>query len=1184
MLRTRLLAVAFLATVFAACGDDDDNKPRPTPTSTRPAATATSTATQPISTATNAPTNTAPPATATHTAAPTNTTAPATATATPVATDTAAPATATATAPPTSTATRSPAPPTATSTLQPSETPTASPSPTAATAPSLDVLEPADGSTVTTLAFTIRAAIDPADTAVESVTADLNGTSIGLSAGTVAGQYLAEVGPHEALAEENTLTVTAIPAGSAAAFGDTVTFRYEPPAVDQSVARRISDPADLITGPLADGRVGDWLLANGVARFIIQDAPQRNLYSVGAFGGNIIDMELVGHPGLDNFLEIQPGVQIETVINAQTVEIVNDGSDGNAAVIRTCGPDDVLDFVNPSTIIEDIGGLPFPAIADDANYDVEGCTEYSLAPGEQAVKMVTTLYNNEDVERGFYVGDYINAAGEVEQWTSSGVGLGEILTTDLGVMSFIGYGEAAGVDYAHVTLPIPGSSRPGSSFFTASGVSFVMQSNSIINVVLGSPPTFFVPANGSNSFTRYLAVGDGSGSNAVDLERRLKGLPIGRLRGCVTVGGAPAPQARVAVGPVTAGAIAGVASIFVTDADGCYEGTLAPGAYGVAAGRQGVPYEGNAAKPVVHPITIVEGGTVEQNIALPASGRLHVQVTDAAAQPVPARISVVGFDPSPEVTFPGGDVTGLLYDQKEALQFGIARVAYTDASGRVEFEVEPGTYQVAVSRGGEYSLFTETVTIASGAPTEVAARIARVVDTTGFISSDFHVHGIASADSRVSDSDRVRQFAGEGVDNIIMTDHHAHTDLKPTIERLLFKAFVHATIGEEITTWDYGHYNAYPLRIDPTLPNGGSTDWAVAAPPGEDFRSLGAYSMPPEELKILATTGPNTTPDTVVQINHIESTFDPLQIDTKLVPPQSFVSAADKARFRLDPNSGNLFSHFPALELWNGSSRGKQSEFLDLRLGIWFNHLNQGLRTTGIGDTDTHEFLPLGAAGARTWTASPTDEPADIDPADVARAVAAGRAVFGQGAYVQARLRADDESGAVADLTRSGSVDVASSNGKVILEVDAQAPLWAPFDRIEIYANAETVVTSERGGVPTLYGAEPSLVLVAGDDVPLAREVVDAEVPGAERWVSRFEIPFTLERDTWFVVMVRGTDGVSQPMFPVFGDSLRRNGNASLADLTDGNLGEDGVLALGVTNALYADVDGAPGFDPPLLP
>ena len=1180
-MRTRLLFAAVLAILFAACGSSDDNKPRPTATAA--VATATATRTQPASTATSAPTNTSAPATATrtpaatNTSAPTNTTAPATATATPAATDTTAPTTATATI----TVTRTNPVSTATATPPATATATFSPSPTPTRLLSVRILEPANGSTITTVSFTIRAQVEPPDAELESVGADLNGTAIGLAAGTVAGQYETQIGPNDALQDDNILTVTAIPAGSTAAVSNTIGFHYAPP---KAVARRISDPADLIHGPLADGRVGDWLLANSVARFIIQDAPQRNLYSVGAFGGNIIDAELVGHPNLDNFLEIQPAVQIETVINAQTVEIVNDGSDGAPASIRTCGPDDVLDFVNPSTIIEDIGGLPFPASADDADYDVEGCTEYSLAPGERAVKMVTTLYNNADTEQGFYVGDYINAAGEVEQWTNSGAGLGEILSSDLSVMSFIGYGEAAGVDYAHITLPVAGSPHPGSSFFTAAGVSYVMASNSVIEVVTGAAPTFIVPAHGSNSFTRYFAVGDGSGSNAVDLEREVKGLPVGTLHGCVTIGGAPAPQARVAVGPVANGAISRVTSIFVTGPDGCYGGTLPPGSYGVAGARQGVPYEGGGQKPVVHNITVAEGDSVQQNIALPATGRVRVQVTDGDDLAIPARIGVIGFDPSPEVIFPGSDGTGLFYDQKEALHFGFAHVDYTDSEGFAEFDLEPGDYQIAVSRGTEYSLFTQPISVTAGVPVDVTAHIAKVVDTPGFVSSDFHVHGIASADSRVPDSDRVRQFAGEGVDNIIMTDHHAHTDLTPTITNLGYTPFVHATIGEEITTWDYGHYNAYPVLIDPTLPNGGSTDWAVAAPAGKDFKSLGAFSLNLEDLQTLATTGPNTTPDTVVQINHIDSTFDPLQIDTKLVPPQSFISPTDKLRFRLDPNSGNLFSHFKALELWNGSSRGKQSEFLDLRLGIWFNHLNQGLRTTGIGDTDTHEFLPLNSAGARTWTASPTDDPSAIDPADVAHAVVAGRAVFGQGVYVQSRLRAGDDSGAVADFTRTGSVDVHSDTSTVMLDVEAQAPLWAPFDRIEIYANADTVVTRERGGVPTLYGAEPTLVLTAGVDVPLEREVVDARVPGAERWVSRFTLPFPLERDTWFVVIVKGTDGVSTPMFPVFGEDIRRASNTTLANLMDGNLGEDGTLALGVTNALYADVDDVPGFNPPRTP
>jgi hypothetical protein len=423
------------------------------------------------------------------------------------------------------------------------------------------------------------------------------------------------------------------------------------------------------------------------------------------------------------------------------------------------------------------------------------------------------------------------------------------------------------------------------------------------------------------------------------------------------------------------------------------------------------------------------------------------------------------------------------------------------------------------------------------------------------------------------------QFAGEGVDNIIMTDHHCHTDLTPAITALGFTSFVHSTIGEEITTWDYGHFNAYPMLVDPTRATNGSTDWAKAAPAGREFVAYGAYSATPAEIEQLATTGPLSTPDTVIQINHIDSHFDPLRIDTGLVPPQSFITPADKLRFRLDPNSGNLFHPYKALEVWNGAGRAKQSEFLDLRIGIWFNHLNQGLITTAIGDTDTHEFLPLNSAGARTWTASPTDDPAAINPADVSHAVLAGRAVGGQGVYVQTRLLADDGSGDVADLTLAGHTLVRSTNGKVTLEIKAQAPQWARFDRIEIYANADTVVSRTHDDVPTLYGAEPTLVLNANSDFALLDDNSYPAIVGAHRWTASATVPFeNLTQDTWFVVVVKGTDGVSPPMFPVMAQDINPATNPTLADLIDANLNEGGVMALGFTNALYADVDGVPGF------
>jgi hypothetical protein len=52
-------------------------------------------------------------------------------------------------------------------------------------------------------------------------------------------------------------------------------------------------------------------------------------------------------------------------------------------------------------------------------------------------------------------------------------------------------------------------------------------------------------------------------------------------------------------------------------------------------------------------------------------------------------------------------------------------------------------------------------------------------------------------------------------------------------------------------------------------------------------------------------------------------------------------------------------------------------------------------------------------------------------------------------------------------------------------------------------------------------------------------------------------------------------------MFPVYPRSLATAGNTTLANLLDGNVGESGTNALGVANALYADVDGVPGFQPP---
>ena len=145
------------------------------------------------------------------------------------------------------------------------------------------------------------------------------------------------------------------------------------------------------------------------------------------------------------------------------------------------------------------------------------------------------------------------------------------------------------------------------------------------------------------------------------------------------------------------------------------------------------------------------------------------------------------------------------------------------------------------------------------------------------------------------------------------------------------------------------------------------------------------------------------------------------------------------------------------------------------------------------------------------------------------------------------------------------------------------------FDRIEVYANATTTVVDP--AAPYAYTATPTVTKFEGDcnpattgdgDFDVTTVNVAPSVPGATRQEVTLTVPFPgLTQDTWFVVVVKGTDGVCQPMFPVYPRSLDTASNPTLASLLDGNVGESGTMALGVTNALYAEVNGEPGFQPP---
>lgn len=976
-----------------------------------------------------------------------------------------------------------------------------------------------------------------------------------------------------------------------------------------------SAATECVKGPLARCRNGDYLLANDKVRVVVQSI-QRNILNVGQFGGQIIDADLVrapGDPDRDNFEEWATSINIENTAHYTDLTIINDGSDGQPAILRATGVDDLLDFVNPSSVVADFG-FPFPASANDTDLPVEIQTDYILEPGRNWVRVETTVQNTSAAPFSVFLGEYLGGSGQIETF-QSGYGFGEPLvgascpanaTNPCNVIAYGAYGEATGLSYGYV------HEVPGSSSFSTAGVTVPLLGVETVFALIGSATQNFPLAAAGNpgdsiTLTRWFVVGDGSVSSIVDARNQFQYLGAGRIEGTVQVGGVPAEGVRVSVlgntsqGPgvgLGAPASRNVVTQAVTDALGHYSLTVAGGAYNVVAGEDGTPYQGGGTTPTLNPVTVVPYQTATVDVALPGTGAIDIAVTDENGDPLAAKASIVGFDPSPGFvntqTILGliNNRTGVLRNTGEdSPPFGVTQVAFIGpdgASGPVA--LEPGTYQVVVSHGPEFSIATANVTVNAGATTPVALQVARVVDSSGFIGADYHVHSIDSPDSKVTKVERVVSMLAEGVDFFTPSDHESRQDFNPTIASLGASSLISVAPSGEITTFDYGHFNAWPMTIDPSKVNGGSVDHGGAAPDGQDFPSFGNYSLTPAQIIALAHADPGQN---TVQINHIHSFFgmggnSGLAIDTGLVPPQSAAPASVR---RLNPAVTNFFTDtFDALEIWIESSRsGVASDFYGRNLGDWFNMLNQGILRTAVADSDTHKRINTQSGGPRTMVASPTDAPGALGGiADTLSAnVNAGRAFGTNGPIVRITTSATS-TGQIGGLELGLPTLISTTDGAVDVTFDIQSPAWAEFDRIDVYVNSTTTrsVVSKQSGAGLVsvksYTTTPDYVLQAGTDFTISTVNV-APVPGADRLETTATLSLTgLTEDVWIVAIVHGTDGVSRPLFPVVPNDLKTAGNTTLGNLTDGNLGEDGILARAFTNPLFVDVDGggwtAPGL------
>ncbi len=338
-------------------------------------------------------------------------------------------------------------------------------------------------------------------------------------------------------------------------------------------------------------------------------------------------------------------------------------------------------------------------------------------------------------------------------------------------------------------------------------------------------------------------------------------------------------------------------------------------------------------------------------------------------------------------------------------------------SGRDLKTLPVGEYQVYVSRGTEYSLDQQKVRIEEGKTAFLSSTLERIVDTTGFISADFHLH------LQFAMRDGAMVSAAEGIDLLTATDHNILKDYSPHIRALNLERFITSTVGSEIDT-AFGHFNSFPLEQD---------RWGR-----REYRH--AIRTPGEFLRIVR----REPGEQIVQINH----------------PRRWTSSPISGYFdqRLNQESG-AFDYpyfetgFDSFEIFNAITDKKEdfigrTRLVDQKLQDWYRLLNRGVLMAGVANTDAHRYPEDSLGYPRNYVVSETDNPWEIDPRKVVQAIKR-RAVTGSlGPFLHFTGNGSPVGSVVTDLDRS-----------VSLRIQLQSTSWAPAEKLEVIRNGEVLKT-----------------------------------------------------------------------------------------------------------------------------
>lgn len=561
---------------------------------------------------------------------------------------------------------------------------------------------------------------------------------------------------------------------------------------------------------------GEFILANDRVAIAIEDAGPSDLYD--PWGGRITGIArveggaLVEPADLAEFFVLTGRFTVVT----DHVTVMNDGSDGQPAVVRASGALRPLPFFEAIT-----QGV----LAGDYS-DIPAAIDYSLAPGSSEVQ-IHMVYAS---PRGLMTRVPLILHGFMNTYR---------------MQPFV---EAAAFDHAVPSIDWLGfaDDRYTSFIYEIDGAlgTVIAESGFLGRVAL----TRNIPPCVTTSILHArLSIGGPGLDGALVARAEGRGETLREITGVAREpDGSPAEGVRVHA--------LSTAGDWLTRSDF----TGPDGAFSLHVPAEASvrldPYRlGNGRATIVD----VPTGASTMDVTLPPSGFITLTATDDMGDALPVRMQVLALGAAVEEP-------PSRYGEEDVPD-GRVGVTYTE-TGIATLRVPVGAYRVVASRGYEYELgdIPSVSVTTSGETVMVSTMLTRSVETPLAMCGDFHIHTRRSADAIDDGLLKVRAAVAEGLEIPVRSDHEYVNDFQPEIAALGMEAFAHGICSVEMTSMQlWGHMGVFPLVEDDSQINGGTPPWQTYPTPGAmdtPFRTMG-----PAEVFDMVRARPEAP---VVIINH----------------------------------------------------------------------------------------------------------------------------------------------------------------------------------------------------------------------------------------------------------------------------------------------------------------------------